>query len=496
MSGENKNFPFPLVYGNELETSVNFFVKKRAEDTLTGFVEETTSVIEPPASHYSGLSTSPPNELLTGSEFLNNGFRYYDGSLKNASGSEKVEVATPETLNPTELIVYMRAGELILQNSVKEFLLGNSYDGEITKARIQRRNVDSYLHSWGCHDNYGYDKKDYKVFREMDHPELFDYFLITRTILTGAGLMTKGGYKLSQKAETFDELSKYGFNSRLRRFTANLSEDSGRVEVSCSDYNNLDWAALMRIGGFALLTASELVGGNENLKDMASGRVGRDIFAQAKQINHVNADKDGRITLSQAQLEAVDFQKRFLNCATDRLESVGVKIPKIYSYIAKESLKLLDEITSSAEEINVFNIADRPEWASRLATIILKIQKDESAGTVRFIGDNKSLAADLSYDSTVMSVFDKRVFIDEGKVDKIKKRGLVEVIADTSKIKTAYSTPPKSRAEARTSIMQLGKVKQVDWHEVNVLLPSGETRSYRLSDVLECDASKIHNDTV
>ena len=159
MSKRITNFPLPDVMGNDLETSVNldFRVKQPDPDLEGEFVESQFWGIPTTDSPVS-ITKSLPQELNTGSDFTTNGFKFYDGIRGKHQGFERIEVATPEVIDPQELTAYMRAGEIMVDQAVINYInsynQGNEYDLRIAGARIQNRVKDGFGNSWGCHDNF------------------------------------------------------------------------------------------------------------------------------------------------------------------------------------------------------------------------------------------------------------------------------------------------------------------------------------------------------
>ena len=137
--------------------------------------------------------------------FHQNGGRIYVDPL------EHPEYATPECTNPRDLLIWDKAGELV----VAKLLEGSRY-------RLFKNNRDSKGNTWGCHENYS------PVPQQLSSSQssgTLNSFLISRTIMTGSGRLESQGYGIYQKNREM----RYGVkDDRLHV----VSEDSNMSEVS------------------------------------------------------------------------------------------------------------------------------------------------------------------------------------------------------------------------------------------------------------------------
>lgn len=467
------NHPFPDVIGNEFETSVNFgYIVSYPDHILEGeFVDEVEQGL--PKRSGSGLASSPPLELYTGTQFLTNGFKYYDGSLGNDYHHERVEIATPETVDPDQLTVYARAGELILSNSVVEFMrvANGTQSDRIASARIQKRVIDSYGNTWACHDNFGYVGKDYKSIAELRNSYSLNYFLGSRPLLTGSGAVTCYSYLLSQKVSSLNAITAYGFNSRLYRFTQSPQEVTGRIEISCSDYNVLDWPTRVRVGGVALLLAAKLVGAIDNIEDRAADMTGNsNILSKSRSMNALSIEEDGKFKLTPEQIGCIDFQQFVAQTAVNRMANLGIDIPPVYLNVAKAIDRFCTDIKRANQSGTVYDIADRAEWANRFSYILSKMEKERNKGIKRDMFDYRARRDDLAYDATLYTVYDDFIQIDHSVADeKMKRRGLVADTVSSRNVEAAYKTAPATRAKTRSDLIQKHEdmLVGVDWQSVS-----------------------------
>ncbi len=106
-----------------------------------------------------------------------NGGRIYFDQLAHP------EYATPECTNPLDLVIWDKAGELIVSRLLAD-----------TRYRLFKNNRDSQGNTWGCHENYSPISR-----KPPNRYSTFDNFLISRAVITGSGRLESQGYGLSQK---------------------------------------------------------------------------------------------------------------------------------------------------------------------------------------------------------------------------------------------------------------------------------------------------------
>src|SRR5919106_5351972 len=113
------------------------------------------------------------------------------------------EYSTPECTNPRDAVVWDKAGERILEQSI-EAAQAIVPSGE--KVFIYKNNSDGKGNSYGCHENY-------LVARSTPFPSLVRHlipFFVSRQVFCGAGKVgsENGGgnvdYQISQRADFFE----------------------------------------------------------------------------------------------------------------------------------------------------------------------------------------------------------------------------------------------------------------------------------------------------
>src|ERR671914_529895 len=184
---------------------------------------------------------------------LPNGARYY---VDHAHP----EYSTPECSTPREVVVHDRAGERILERSLR--LAGDLLPpGE--RISIYKNNSDGKGNSYGCHENYLVDRKTpfSRIVRDLTP------FFVTRQVFTGAGKVgVEGGraegvevpYQLSQRTDFFE--AEVGLETTLKRPIINTRDEPHadpekyrRLHVIIGDANMCEVATYLKVGTTALI---------------------------------------------------------------------------------------------------------------------------------------------------------------------------------------------------------------------------------------------------
>ena len=178
-------------------------------------------------------------------DILINGGRYY---VDHAHP----EYCTPECATARDLLLYEKAGELILEVSratAERLLLDNQ---EII---IYKNNTDYKGHSYGAHENY-------LMSRKVPFDTIVDGlipFLVTRLIITGSGKVgSENGsdtadYQISQRADFFEK--EVGLSTMVNRPLINTRDEPHaddkiyrRLHVIVGDSNMAEWSIYLKVG--------------------------------------------------------------------------------------------------------------------------------------------------------------------------------------------------------------------------------------------------------
>ncbi len=217
------------------------FEDEHPANDARGFVPEGTMAPE--------VETHLVNAVLT------NGARYY---VDHAHP----ELSTPECADPRSVVVFDKAGELILRRSM---VAANRTLPPGQEIVIYKNNSDRKGNSYGCHENYLMDRR-VPFGRIVTH--VMPHF-ITRQIYCGAGKVgseaaglgiSEVPFQLSQRADFFEE--EVGLETTLKRPIVNTRDEPHadaqkyrRLHVIVGDANLSEVATFLKVGSTALVLA-------------------------------------------------------------------------------------------------------------------------------------------------------------------------------------------------------------------------------------------------
>ena len=459
---------FPIAYGTEEEK---------------GIMTDAGLAMDEPYDLVSRLYDFLPDQVRGRGAFLSNGFRVYPGGASGAGAPTNLEIATPECSTPTELVRWSRANDLLLRTIVDRYVSEVSEElGRPVSARTHRRVVDSENHRKACHDNYGTTLNDHTACRLEDH-------LASRSIVTGAGLVGKGQFELGQKIGGLTRVRGYGYLWSMYRIAE--VHGSSRFEVRCSDVNISDWATLQRIGGVALVFA---IRGSELSRKLKPMKVHRDPINRAKQLNTLPLTPDGDTKFNPEHMQAVDFQQRLAELAMQLVQLDLSDQAQEYFMIADELYRYCDDLRSvidGSQDVEI--LADRADWAAKLAIIRRGIARGSDYGVIRHALDIKAMAADLRYDQYTVRGADGAVIERvEGTGYKLRNRKLLaNKVTDIQAQNAVYTAPKTTRAHLRATLLRDYFVSTADWNRIALHDTFGNNSVVFLDDVTQSTFTNV-----
>lgn len=183
-------------------------------------------------------------------KILDNGARFY---VDHAHP----EFSTPECSHVRDVVIYEKAGEHILNQSL---LHANMLLPAEQQMLIYKNNSDSKGNSYGYHENYLVD-------RTVPFEQICDYlttFLVTRQIFTGAGKVGVENnteyvpFQISQRADFFE--TEIGLDTMLRRPIINTRDEPHadrtkyrRLHVITGDVNMSEYSTYLKVGTTAII---------------------------------------------------------------------------------------------------------------------------------------------------------------------------------------------------------------------------------------------------
>ena len=226
------------------------------------------------------------------------------------------EFATAECDSVTQLLNYDKAGEAIFSQLAAEAVESLAADRIDADVYLFKNNVDSAGNSYGAHENYLISRDlALKSFGKQLLP-----FLITRQLICGAGMIQKGRFVISQRADQVWE-GVSSATTRTRPIINTRDEPHGdshrfrRMHVIVGDSNMSEPTFALKVG--SMLLVIEMLEAGFDLPD----------FELENPISHIRgiaADptgatelvlKDGHVTT------ALDIQKQTLAAAKRWLEN-------------------------------------------------------------------------------------------------------------------------------------------------------------------------------
>jgi Pup amidohydrolase len=181
---------------------------------------------------------------------LTNGARYY---VDHAHP----EYSTPECTNPRDLVVHDRAGERILEASMKR---AQEMLQPPQRLLVYKNNTDGKGTSYGTHENYLVDRACPFVRIVRD----FTPFLVSRPIVAGAGMVGGGvsdkdvPYQITQRADFFEV--EVGLETTLKRPIINTRDEPHadpekyrRLHVIIGDANMSEVSTYLKTGTAAIV---------------------------------------------------------------------------------------------------------------------------------------------------------------------------------------------------------------------------------------------------
>ena len=372
--------------------------------------------------------------------FLTNGARFYQDTGCHP------EYATPECNNVVDLVIYDKAGERILETSLRIAEKKMLEDGIVGDIFIYKNNTDSAGNTYGCHENYLIARHiDFWRFSERLIP-----FFVTRQIYTGAGKVLKEAgktyFSISQRAAHINQ--KISCSTTSSRSIINTrdephadAEKYRRLHVIVGDANMSEFTTYLKVGATALLL--------EMIEDGYPVR-GLDLDDPVRAIKDISRDLTLKRTVrleNGRSLTAIEIQKTYLELvqnyfANKEKDEIVQDILKKWEYVLEklqnnpaELTREIDWVTKH-ELLNSYRIKKGCDW-----------------------DDPRISMMDLQYHDL------KR---DRGLYYLLDKEGLIERIVDEKDIVHAIEYPPQNtRAKLRGDFIRIANMKNrsysVDW---------------------------------
>lgn len=403
---------------------INSFASPRLKRVLWDYEEEN------PLRDARGFERPGP-ELLEEegglvSVILENGARFY---VDHAHP----EYSSPEVTNAYDLVVWDKAGERILEASLK--VAAAALEGQ--RILVYKNNSDGKGNSYGCHENY-------LMSRDTPFPNIVRFlmpFLVTRQVFTGAGKVGTESvgarddvdYQISQRADFFEV--EVGLETTFKRPIINTRDEPHadpdkyrRLHVIVGDANMSEISTFLKVGTTAIV-----------LKMIEDDFITADLtlaepVPALRLISHDPSCRaavplsDGRtITAVDLQWEFLDWAKKYL--ADEEIDQITGQVMGRW------------EQTLSALEIDPMILDRQLDWVAKLR--MLEGYRDRHGLDW---DDSKLALVDLQYHD---------VRRDKGLYYKLVEQEQIERLVAEDEIIRAVTAPPEdTRAWFRGQVLR------------------------------------------
>ncbi|MBU4213887.1 MAG: proteasome accessory factor PafA2 [Actinobacteria bacterium] len=373
------------------------------------------------------------------------------------------EYSSPEVTNPRDLVVFDRAGELVMLDSVRALASSPA----LPDVTLYKNNVDGKGATYGTHENYLVD-------RAVPFDDLVRWvtpFLVTRQVFTGAGRVGLGqhgeqpGFQLSQRADYIE--AEVGLETTLRRPIVNTRDEPHadparwrRLHVIIGDATMLEVATYLRAGTASLVLwlierATATGAGLPEIEGLALRdpvdavhRVSRDLTLRAP----LELSRGGTLT-------AIEVQRAYLAAVHQAFAADGVTPDEQTGDVLARWSDVLDRLGTDP-----MTCARDVEWVAKLR-LLEGLRRREQLGW-----DHAKLAAvDLQWS-------DLRP--ERGLYHRLAAAGAVELLVDPREVERAAAHPPvDTRAYFRGEAMARysGQVSAASWDSVVFDVPGTST---------------------
>lgn len=438
---------------------------KRGDGAASGTIlgVETEYAVTSPGTGPEGVGRLAAEVVRAGSSQAGAGSVRPDGMLPNGGrfyvDHAHPEYATPETSNPSELVVWQLAGDRIVVEAAQRAEL--QWGRPI---RIHRNNTDGKGHSYGYHEN---------ILMRREAPwerieAILPAFLVSRIILGGAGRVGVGtrsekpGFQISQRADFFRCVS--SLDTLQERGLVNTRDEPHaapahwrRLHLITGDATRSPFATWLSLGA-ALLTVAALEERIAPRIALADPVGAFTIFSRDPALRTTVATLDG------GRESALGLQERFRDAAARVLHHRH--IPEGPELVA-EWTAVLDSLRRDPAAL-----ADRLDWVAKRVLLEGFRQRDGLGWA-----DPRLAALDLAWADLA----------PDGVVGRLQAAGRFTSLPDPAAVARAMREPPSdTRAAVRSRLMRDwgDAVVHASWDVVLTRTDDGGMRRTDLPDPL------------
>ncbi len=330
------------------------------------------------------------------------------------------EYSSPECSNARDLVIWDKAGERILEDSI-DAAQSVVPDGE--RVYIYKNNSDGKGNSYGCHENY-------LMMRETPFPSIVKHltpFFVTRQVFTGAGKVgaengaAECGYQISQRADFFEV--EVGLETTFKRPIINTRDEPHadpekyrRLHVIVGDANMSEISTFLKVGTTSLMLKmieDDFIADDYSLKE------------PVRSMKAVSHDPTCRATVELSdgrKLTAVELQWEYLRLSKKYVQENGGD---------PVTDDVLDrwELTLEALERDPLELKDQLDWVAKMS--LLEAYRDRDG---------------LEWDSSKLKMIDLQyhdVRQSKGLYYKLVSTGKIQRLVTDEEIHWAIDHPPE-----------------------------------------------------
>ncbi len=367
------------------------------------------------------------------------------------------EYSTPECTNPRDVVLWDKAGELVMQDACR---FAAAVPGA-TPIVLYKNNTDNKGASYGAHENY-------LMRRSTPFADIVRHltpFFVSRQVVCGAGRVGKGQdgretvFQVSQRADFFEV--EVGLETTLKRPIINTRDEPHadpekyrRLHVIIGDANLSEISAYLKVGTTSLVLA--MIEAGFITRELSVEQPVRSLRAVSHDptLGHLVTLTDGRrITAVQLQMEYYDLARKFVE---DRFGSDA----------DAQTLDVLSRWESVLDRLerDPMLCARELDWVAKLALLEQYRQRDGLEWA-----DPKLQLVDLQYAD---------IRPGKGLYNKLVAMGRVDRLLTDEEIAGAVSRPPHdTRAYFRGRCLEKysERIAAASWDSVIFDLPGRES---------------------
>ena len=366
------------------------------------------------------------------------------------------EYSTPECTNPRDIVLWDKAGELIIATAAAAVDIPGQ-----PPLVLYKNNTDNKGASYGAHENY-------LMKRSTPFPDIVRHltpFFVSRQVICGAGRVGIGqdggkhGFQISQRADYFEV--EVGLETTLKRPIVNTRDEPHadpekyrRLHVIIGDANLAEVSTYLKVGTTALVLA--MIEDRAISADFAiDGPVGAlHQVSHDTSLKHMVKLKDGR------DMTALDLQEAYFELATKHVNDIlGDDVDDQTADVLRRWGETIEALRRDPMELR-----KQLDWVAKLA--LLESYRDRDG---------------LDWDSPKLHLIDLQyadMRPDKGLYQKLVQRGSIERLLTDAQVRRAVSNPPEdTRAyfRGRCLAQYPDRIAAASWDSVIFDLPGRDS---------------------